>query len=46
MTKRIELGRGSLVNVFFETDGWVFAEFGCALGTIRGWIPAGMVTPN
>ena len=46
VTKRIELGRGSLVNVFFETDGWVFAEFGCALGTICGWIPAGMVTPN
>lgn len=28
------------VNVFFETNGWVFAEFVCELGSIRAWLPA------
>lgn len=28
------------VNVFFETNGWVFAEFNCELGSIRAWLPA------
>ena len=40
---RVTLGAGNRVNVFFETDGWVFAEFGCSLGTIRAWIPADQV---
>ena len=42
--KRIVLRQGTMVNVFFEADGWVFAEFGCQLGTIRGWIPMNMVS--
>ena len=31
------------VNVFFETNGWVFGEFSCKLGLIRAWLPAGSV---
>ena len=42
--KRIVLRQGTMVNVFFEADGWVCAEFGCQLGTIRGWIPMNMVS--
>lgn len=28
------------VNVFFETNGWVFAEFQCPVGLVRAWIQA------
>ena len=28
------------VNVFFEVDGWAFAEFRCPVGLVRAWIPA------
>ncbi len=38
--KDIELSQGTEVKAFFESDGWVFAEFPCELGTIRAWIPA------
>ena len=34
------LEEGTDVNVFFETEGWVFAEFDCEMGTIRAWLPA------
>ena len=40
---RITLGSGNRVSVFFEADGWVFAEFSCALGMIRAWLPADQV---
>ena len=41
--EKIELSAGTSVNVFFETDGWVFAEFGCSLGTIRAWLPVSSI---
>ena len=28
------------VSVFFETNGWAFAEFQCAIGLVRAWLPA------
>lgn len=36
----LELGAGTKAEVFFETNGWVFAEFNCVMGRIRAWIPA------
>ena len=39
----VTIGSGTRVSVFFETDNWVFAEFGCSLGTIRAWLPADKV---
>ena len=36
----VTLGARNRVNVFFEAEGWVFAEFSCSLGTIRAWLPA------
>lgn len=32
------------VNVFFEYNGWVFAEFGTAIGNVRAWLPSDSVT--
>ena len=37
------LNENAPLSVFFETDGWVFAEFGCSLGTVRAWLPANCV---
>lgn len=42
-TYKVKLRKNTAVEVFFETDGWVFAEFSCELGTIRAWIPASQV---
>ena len=42
-TFRVNLKEGTPVNVFFETNGWVFAEFRCGLGTVRAWIQADQV---
>lgn len=42
-TEKVLIGAGTSLTVFFECDGWVFAEFGSSLGTIRAWIPAGCV---
>ena len=41
--EKVILDAGTNVNVFFEADGWVFAEFNCAIGTIRAWLPANQV---
>ena len=42
-TEAVTVGKGTRVNVFFEMNGWVFAEFGSSLGTIRAWLPANTV---
>lgn len=42
-TEKVLVRKGAEVTVFFETDGWVFAEFSCNLGTIRAWLPAEQV---
>lgn len=34
-----QIEAGTDLQVFFEEDGWVFAEFNCALGMVRAWIP-------
>ena len=39
----ITLNSGTQVDAFFEANGWVFAEFNCALGLIRAWLPANSV---
>ena len=36
----LELNPGTRAEVFFESNGWVFAEFECTMGRIRAWIPA------
>jgi len=45
-TKRVRLARGTWIDVFFEMDGWVFAEFYCEAGRIRAWIPENQVESN
>ena len=37
------LSSGTSLSVFFEENGWVFAEFNCSLGIVRGWIPVDQV---
>ena len=39
----VYLEKSSSVTVFFQTKGWVFAEFNCSLGLIRAWLPAAYV---
>lgn len=39
----VELKKDTEVSVFFETDGWVFAEFRCTVGLVRAWIPSGKI---
>lgn len=39
----VDLEEGTAITVFFETRGWVFAEFACSLGTVRAWLPADRV---
>jgi len=34
-----EISSGTALSVFFEENGWVFAEFDSALGMVRAWIP-------
>ena len=41
--KEVLLDADTPVNVFFETEGWVFAEFDCSIGLIRAWLPADQV---
>lgn len=37
------IGSGTPLSVFFEENGWVFAEFDSALGYVRAFIPVDMV---
>lgn len=38
------ISSGTSVTVFFECNGWVFAEFNSlSLGTVRAWLPADQV---
>lgn len=39
----VALEEGTDLTVFFETRGWVFAEFTCSLGKVRAWLPADRV---
>lgn len=39
-TDSVLLEPGTEIKVFFETNGWVFAEFNCSLGLVRAWLPA------
>ena len=39
----VALEEGTDLTVFFETEGWVFAEFTCSLGKVRAWLPADRV---
>ena len=34
---------GTDITVFFEYNGWLFAEFGTAIGNVRAWLPANAV---
>ena len=37
------IGNQTPLQVFFEENGWVFAEFSCGLGVVRAWIPVAQV---
>lgn len=37
------INAGTSLQVFFEEDGWVFAEFDCNLGPVRAWIKESQV---
>lgn len=39
----VYLESGTNVSVFFESNGWVFAEFTCEAGLVRAWLPASSV---
>ena len=43
MYKKVILEAGTEINVFFEMNGWAFAEFQCTLGLVRAWVPADCV---
>lgn len=38
------ISSGIKIHVFFEENGWVFAEFPCELGYVRAWIPVDQIT--
>lgn len=35
---------GVPLQVYFEENGWVFAEFPCDLGTVRAWLPVEQIS--
>jgi hypothetical protein len=37
------IASGTRLAVYLEENGWVFAEFACALGNVRAWVPAAQV---
>jgi hypothetical protein len=37
------ISSGASLSVFFEENGWVFAEFNSSLGVVRAWIPVDQV---
>lgn len=39
----VTISAGTSLSVFFEMNGWVFAEYQCTLGLTRGWLPADQV---
>ncbi len=43
MQKPTILEAGTEIDVFFEMNGWVYAEFQCNLGLVRAWVPADAV---
>ena len=43
MYRKVILEAGTEINVFFEMNGWAHAEFQCALGLVRAWVPADCV---
>jgi len=43
ITSRVTLNKGAIISVFFEVDGWVFAEFTISSGTVRAWLPANKI---
>lgn len=38
-----KIGAGTSISVFFEKDGWLFAEFDSNIGPVRAWINARQV---
>ena len=43
---KVIIHEGQGIDVFFETDGWVFAEFTASVGRARAWLPASQVESN
>ncbi|MBE5780135.1 MAG: hypothetical protein E7331_12520 [Clostridiales bacterium] len=41
--KEANLPSGLAITVFFEENGWVFAEFPSSIGVVRGWLPVNFV---
>ena len=40
----VTLSPGTEINVFFETNGWAYAEFTCGIGLVRAWLPARFIS--
>ena len=45
-TEDIWLTAATDIQVFFETNGWVFTEFYSSIGLTRAWLPADAVRAN
>ena len=43
MYRKVILEAGTEINVFFEMNGWAYAEFQCVLGLVRAWVPTDCV---
>ena len=41
----VTLKAGASVNIFFETNGWLYGEFSLGIGTVRAWVPSSSVGP-
>ncbi len=39
----VGLPAGTKIQALAQMNGWVFAEFSCAVGKVRAWVPAGQV---
>lgn len=39
----VRLQAGAEIQALAQMNGWVFAEFSCAVGRVRAWVPAGQV---
>ena len=45
--REAKINAGTSLSVFYEENGWVFAEFKCSkLGVVRAWILVEQIEPN
>ena len=44
--EEVWLSAGTSIDVFFEANGWVFAEFYSTVGLTRAWLPVSSIRAN